>query len=272
MNIVFWSIDNVHSGCSTSALCMSLWHALQIEDESDERVSFIQTGFSNYTSDYALLGPQVLTESYFGTGMDNLLSIARSRALVYEDAYNSSISLADKNMLYYIASRQTNRESYNQTLRKLPDLLSELNEHVDYNYIDLTSGSGTVTNDVLALADILVIHVSQNDLVLRQSVQMAESLITDGVTTKKKLRFCIGNYESSSVLSEKNIAKKYSLMRRRTFRIPRNIGLLDAIGVGRMNEFFAKYSGSMDHYKGITDQKEFFDTLQSNLEFFEKED
>lgn len=271
MNIVFWSIDNVHAGCSTNALCMAFWHALQIEDESDERVSFIQTGFKNYASDYALLGPQVLTESYFGTGMDNLLSIARSRALVYEDAYNSSFSLADKNLLYYIASRQTNKESFEQTLKKLPDLITELNDHVDYNYVDLSAGASESANEVLALADIIVMNVSQNDLVLQQSIKAAESLISDGVTIKGKLRFCVGNYEPASVLSMRNITKKYSLLRKRAFFIPRNVGLLDAIGSGTMNEFFAKNNGARNHNKGITDQKEFFDTLQKNLDYIEKE-
>lgn len=262
MKIAFWSIDNVHTGCSTSALCMALWHALQIEDESDERVSFIQSCFSNYMSDFALLGPQVLTESYFGTGMDNLLSIAKSRAVMYEDAYNSSFSLADKNLLYYIASRQTNKESFDQTLEKLPKLISELNEHVDYNYIDLGSGMTPITNEVLTLSDIVVIHVSQNELVLQQSIKAAETLLDAGAIEKKNLRFCVGNYESSSIMSKKNIEKKYPLMRRRTLCIPRNMGLLDAVGDGRMNEFFAKNSGNSDRHKGVTDQKEFFDTLQ----------
>lgn len=270
MKIVFWSADNSHSGCSTSALCMALCHALQIEDESDERVSFIQTGFSDFSSDYALFGSRVLTETYFGTGMDNLLSIARSRALVYEDAYNSSFSLADRNLLYYIASRQTNREFFDQTLKKLPELVTELDEHVDYNYIDLCCCTDSVVNEILSRADVLVIHVSQNDLVLRQSVQMAESLVASGAVKKQSLRFCIGNYEPGSTLSKKNIEKKYALMRHRTFVVPRNIGLLDAVGTGRMNEFFMKNSGNMGRYKGITDQKEFFDTLRQNLEFFEK--
>lgn len=272
MNIVFWSLDHVHAGCSTNALSMALWHALHIDDALDDRVSFIQTGFANYATDYAILGSQVLTENYFGTGMDNLLSIARSRALVYQDAYNSSFSLADKNLLYYIASRQTNRESFNQTLTKLPDLIAGLNEHVEFNYIDLTGGEDALSDGLLALTDILVINVLQNDLVLNQSIEKADSLIASGLCTKKQLRFCIGNYEPASTQSVKNLAKKYPLLRRRTFCIPRNIDLLDAMATGRMYEFFAKNSGSMERYKGITDQKEFFDTLQKNLDYFEKEE
>lgn len=271
MNIVFWSVDNAHAGCSTNALAMAFWQALSIEDESDERVSFIQTGFMDFSSDYALLGPQVLQESYFGTGMDNLLSIARSRELVYEDAYNSSFSLADKNMLYYIASRQMNRESFDQTMSKLPELLEGLNAHVDYNYIDLMHGESELADRVLAKADLVVINVSQNELVLRESVKAAERLMKDELTTKKKLRFCIGNYEASSMHSLKNIAKRFPIMRGKLFSIPRNIDFLDAIGAGRMNEYFMKNSGSLGRYKGVSDQHDFFDTLQKNLDYFEKE-
>lgn len=271
MNIVFWAVDNAHAGCSTNALAMAFWQALSIEDESDERVSFIQTGFMDFSSDYALLGPQVLQESYFGTGMDNLLSIARSRELVYEDAYNSSFSLADRNMLYYIASRQMNRESFDQTMGKLPELIEGLNAHVDYNYIDLMHGENELVDAVFAKADIIVVNVSQNELVLQESAKAADRMIKCEFTTKKKLRFCIGNYEASSTYSLKNIAKRFPIMRGRIFCIPRNIDFLDAIGAGRMNEFFVKNSGSLSRYKGISDQHEFFDTLQKNLEYFEKE-
>lgn len=271
MNIVFWSVNNAHACCSTNALAMAFWQALNIEDESDERVSFIQTGFSDFSSDYALLGPQVLQESYFGTGMDNLLSIARSRELVYEDAYNSSFSLADKNMLYYIASRQMNRESFEQTMSKLPDLIKGLNAHVDYNYIDLMHGESELADEVIAIADIIVVNASQNELVLQESAKAADRMIKSELATKKKLRFCIGNYETSSTYSLKNIAKRYPIMRGRIFCIPRNIDYLDAIGAGRMNEFFVKNSGSLGHYKSASDQHEFFDALQKNLGYFEKE-
>lgn len=271
MIIVFWAVENAHACCSINALSMAFWQALTIEDESDERVSFIQTGFSDFSSDYALLGPQVLQESYFGTGMDNLLSIARSRELVYEDAYNSSFSLADKNMLYYIASRQKNRESFDQTMGKLPELIDGLNAHVDYNYIDLMHGDSELTDRIIEKADILVVNASQNEFVLQESAKAAERMIKGGLTTKKKLRFCIGNYEASSTYSMKNIAKRFPLMRGRIISIPRNIDFLDAIGAGRMNEFFVKNSGGLRRYKGVSDQHDFFDALQKNLDYFEKE-
>lgn len=271
MNIVFWANDNAHAACSINALAMAFWQALSIEDESDERVSFIQSGFMDFSSDFAILGPQVLQESYFGTGMDNLLSIARSRELVYEDAYNSSFSLADKNMLYYIASRQMNRESFEQIMGKLPELIEGLNAHVDYNYIDLMHGESDLADRIISKADIVVINVSQNELVLQESVKAAERLMKEELTTKQKLRFCVGNYEPSSIFSLKNIVKRFPIMRGKLFCIPRNTDFLDAIGTGRVNEYFMKNSGSLGRYKGVSDQHDFFDTLQKNLDYFEKE-
>ena len=271
MNISFWSVEHAHAGCSANALAMALWHALQIEDESDERVSFTQTGFTDFSLDYALLGPLVLTEKYFGTGMDNLLSIARSRSIRYDDAYNSCFSLADKNLFYYIASRQTNRDSFELTLQKLPELVEDLNDNLDYNYIDLMPGESPLVNEVLKLSDFVVINVSQNELVLQKSVKAAEQLLANNTVTKKKLRFCIGNYEANSALSIRNIVKKYPFMRSSTFYIPRNIEFMDAMSSGRMIEFFMKHSGNMAAYKGISDQKAFFDSLQNNLDYFEKE-
>lgn len=263
MKIAFWTPTLMkNAGASSSMISIASAAAMEIADESNKTVGIIQTKFASHSIDYALLGKGVLGDSFFGTGIDALLTAAKSRCVTEDDVKNSSISVLDDHLLLYKATIQKIQESYEADMSYFLDVYDALGDYLENVFVDIGNGIGGVNLDVLKASDVIVVNLSQNAYLIEQAMKEIKMLNLTNVY------YCIGNYDSGSATTIKNLQKKYSPMKRHTLVVPRNVDFMDAFGNGTVREFFLKNYKSTEKSSAIYP---YFSQLKNNLKVLKLE-
>lgn len=195
-----------------------------------------QTHFNmNNLESYLIGGKENSRDVFMNIGIDGLASVVKFRAIDRETIENYSIQLLNHKLTLLPGTSEENRNVFIQDIGKMVSvLLQEVNRYYDYIFVDVNSGGDEVTRTVLALADAVVVNLSQNKNVLEQYAASWKP-------ENKKLLYLIGGYDKDSIYSRYNMIHMYHfLTEKNTGIIPYNTEFMDAQSQGNVIKFMLK--------------------------------
>jgi cellulose biosynthesis protein BcsQ len=188
-----------------------------------------------------LEAPLVSTSSVIGkeylmdVGIDALARSIKSSPLDADIIENCSISLLNKQLNLLPCTSKNNRDIYENDMSKtITGILHAVSCYHDIVFIDTNSGRNDLTIKILENADLIVVNLSQNRIML-------DDYAMNYKFDNKKIFYLIGNYNSNSKYNLKNIQKSYQWMKNKnTAVIPYNTEYMDAQSDGQVIQFMMK--------------------------------
>lgn len=166
-------------------------------------------------------------------GIDILVRNYKTARLKPEQIYNASFSLMDNQLNLYPGTKKGSREVYEmEAQRAFNAVVDKIEECHDNVFIDVASGYSENSRSILENADVAVINLSQNRYVLERYFERP--------LHHEKIVYLIGDYNTASSYSLRNLEKIYPRLKGRTGVIPITAGFLDAQNDGRIIPFLLK--------------------------------
>lgn len=234
MKIAFWSNADQKCGVSSNLAAISVASVI--------RFPYTITVFENHLSHNnlgrAFLGRpnvdmlhEVGTNYYEGGGIEGILRKIY-RGNYHKDILSSHIKEIIHQHLYYIPqSRVIHSEIFDYELnRSISPLFHLMEDYTDICYIDTASHNNLSSKTILEEADLIVVNLCQNLLVLEDFFLKYSSLISKAI-------FLVGNYSIHSILTSKSISKHYKIPWENIAVIPTNETFQNACYSGSLVEF-----------------------------------
>ena len=234
MNIVFWSECQGRCATSGNMLAVSIMSSLVYS------VKGIVVQFDNCSKaiDDVFEGKRptnfLMEEyAYYGRkGIDDLLDKSQLKEIEVADIRSNIIPVKNTCISYLPVSKRTKSGlSDREVIASSKRIMELLNEAGGYNFIDCVNGERSVTKNIIANADIVVVNICQG-------MNVDKLMISEQV--KKKAVFLVGKYDAQSNENLTSICKKYDISRESIVAIPYNIEFHDAMQEGRLVSFLTK--------------------------------
>ena len=236
MKIAFWSNVGEKCGVSSNLAAISVASAIRFP----YTVTVLENHLSHNNLGRAYMGRthvdmlrEVGTNYYEGGGIEGLLR------KIYRGEHSpgmlsSYIKEIIQDHLYYIPqSKVIHNEIFDYEFDHCINRLFQLmEEHSDISFIDTTNHNSLSTIKILEEADLIVVNLCQNSIILEDFFLSYPSL-------KSKAVFLIGNYTGHSILNSKRISKMYEIPLENITVIPYNEMFKIAILSGNIVEFIS---------------------------------
>lgn len=237
MKIAFWSNVSQRCGVSSNLAAVSVASVIRYP----YTVAVFENHLCHNNLGRTFLGtPQVDmlhevgTNYYEGGGIEGLLR------KIYRGDYPKSIlqtyikEIIHKHLYYIPQSRVIHNEIFDYEMDySIATLFQLLEEYADLCFIDTAAHNNMSTNTILEEADLIVVNLCQNTLILEDFFLNHSSLIEKAV-------FLIGNYSSQSTITMKKIMKLYEIPAGNIAAIPYNEIFQNAFHYGRLVEFVSR--------------------------------
>jgi hypothetical protein len=177
----------------------------------------------------------VKEETYYfsNLGLDQLMRNMHSKMKGERMILRSSIPLMNEKLYYIPQSHITNKELLEYELnQEIDSLFSHLEAFSDLVYIDTASSEYSSSKVILEEADMVVVSLSQNSLILSNFFENYSFI-------KDKAVYLIGNYNQYSRFNLNAIINKYQIEKEKISVIPYNVEFADASAEGKMISFLS---------------------------------
>lgn len=235
MKIAFWSNTRGKNGVTSNLTCVSIMGAI----DGTRKTLLLENHYNINNLENALIKQDrtmVKEESYFYNqiGLDSLIKRVHSRMVNESSVQEASISLMNGTMHYIPQSHISNKEffeyEFNQVIHPLFRVLEDFGDVV---YVDTAGCDHLSSKVILNEADLVVVNLSQNPLILSNYFKNYSSL-------HEKAVYLIGNYNPDSRFNLKNIIRMYHIDKNKIAVIPYNIEYKDAVAEGNAIRFLMR--------------------------------
>lgn len=203
MLVAFWSPFH-GTGNSANMMAVSGF----ISEKTKKNILITHTHFNMNNLEKPLLGDIDPGSFFEETGLEALIRHFKSGNIDGEQVRNCTIDISE-NLHLMAGVRMTSRDSYENEMMKslIVNVLKKIEQYYDYVMVDVNSGYGGVTKEILKEADIKVITLRQNrDMI---------SLLSENITSDTAgSLYLFGNYDEYSKLSIRNLRHAFRYMKK----------------------------------------------------------
>lgn len=234
MKIAFWSNVSQRCGVSSNLAAVSVASVIRFPYSVaifENHLCHNNLGNTFLGTPQANLLYEVGTNYYEGGGIEGLLR------RIYRGDYPKSIlrtyikEIIQDHLYYIPQSKVIHNGIFDYEMENsIVTLFQLIEEYADLCFIDVSSHDNISTNTILEEADLIVVNLCQNALILEDFFLNHSSLIEKAV-------FIIGNYSGQSVITMKKIMKLYDIPAGIIAAIPYNEMFANAFHYGRLVEF-----------------------------------
>lgn len=236
MLVSFWSGDDVRTGVTTSAACVSYYYARRYE----EKVALFENHVPLHQSlEDILIGRKQFSflfeePIYYGKpdSINYIYGLMKSGMSVpsFSDV---SIHMAD-DKLHYLPLSSRNQDLFDYEFNKIIEkLLSELSENYDVIFADLKKFNTMTTKKIIEKSDYIFLNLSQKEFDINKFLQNYS-------LDYNKLFFIIGRFKKVGNLGFKEFIKEYNMDESRSSYIPYNQKISMACRNGSLARFLNK--------------------------------
>ena len=238
MKIAFWSNCKGRAGTTSNMTCMSIVCSMlkrkkSILFENHYNLNGIEQTLVNCRQTHR----NILREefSYYDqTGLEGLIRREHAHHTYDEVMEDVSMKFLD-NLIYYLPEiRNMNQEYFefelNQVIRPL---LAFLDKSFDFVFADTAFNNSLSTKSILEDAELVVVNLCQNKVLLDHFFANYSSLIEKSI-------FLIGNYQEQSRYNLKSIRRRYQIPKELIGVIPFNMEFCDAANNGTTVEYLTR--------------------------------
>ncbi len=204
--IIYWSplhgqgqTSNLH----VSAFIMSILHK--------KRVLMLQTHFSKNNLEGPLVGQNSGIHSYKNElfqdiGLDAAVTYSNINKLNLQTLESCCLTFHGTSLLLLPGSETNNRETFDRDIgKKIMKLIRDAEEFVDLVLIDANSGEDDLSFQLMSIADLIVINLTQRRHVLEKFIfDYGERFVYD-----RKVFYLFGDYDNNSVCNINNCRIKF---------------------------------------------------------------
>lgn len=236
MKIVFWAPVHGQTRQSSNLLALALYMAL----EQRRRLLITQTQFRMNDLEDAIVGragaKEIRERFYQNMGIDSLIRCIKRKMPQKDDVENCCVQvLSNAELMLLPGSQVGNYEVYYKTFcETIVPVFRETEKYFDAVLIDTNPGMNQINHQLLEEADLVVVNLSQNigvlDLYFNNIPKELE---------RKKVFYMLGSYLADSCYNLENLRLRYRRLKKNNSGvIPVNVGFMDAISGGRMQDYF----------------------------------
>lgn len=234
MKIAFWSNTGQKSGVSSNLAAISVASVIRFPytiSVFENHLCYNNLGRAFFNTPNVDMLHEVGTNYYEGGGMEGILRKIY-RGDYQKDILKAYIKEIIYQHLYYIPqSRVIHNEMFDYEFNhSITPLFRLMEDYTDLCFIDTAGQNSLSSKTILEEADLIVVNLCQNSLVLDDFILNYSSLIP-------KALFIIGNYTFHSLLTVKRISKQYQIPMENMTVIPSNPMFRDAFHNGSIVEF-----------------------------------
>lgn len=167
------------------------------------------------------------------TRMEYLLKRIHSNSN-HKDVIRTVVISLLQDFIYLMPGKIRNGEWFEYELNEIIEpLFHALESFHELVYVDTLSNQNITTKYILEMADLVVVNLNQNPIVLKDFFENYEAL-------REKAIYLIGNYTKYSQYNLKNIQKKYKIPQGKIAVIPYNIEYKEALADGNIISFLTR--------------------------------
>lgn len=238
MKVAFWSNCKGRAGTTSNMACMSvictmLKQTKSILFENHFNLNGLEQAFvqQRRTSQYLL---REELSYYDQTGLEGLMRRVHSNHTYEEVMEDVSLKFLD-NLIYYLPKKCNMNQEYfefelNQVIKPLMTFLSNIFEFV---FVDTAYNNTLSTKSILEGADLVVVNLCQNKILLDHFFSNYESLV-------EKSYFLIGCYQKEARYNLKNIRRRYQIPKNQIGVIPYNLEFGEAVNSGTIIQYLLR--------------------------------
>lgn len=250
MHIVFWSCIPGHAAVTSSMLSI----ACSCAAYQRYNTAILQTQYNKNNLQYPFFkfADKENVEMYNSIGMDALIRSAKG-GTVSGGVDTCAASFMDAKMSVFTQSINADHAAYHQSLNEaLPLVVKCLDSTFDLSFIDTAAGNVDTSMKALALADVIVVCLPQEDWIINY-------FFTKYKLNSTKVFYLFGNYDSKSNKTIKTVMHdkrfKGHLNSKNTAYIAHDIDFANALNSSDLVSFFVrgiqdkKKSGNDEYFK-----------------------
>lgn len=245
MKVAFWSNASAKCGVSANLAAVSVASVIRYP----YTIVTMENHLSNHNLGQTYLGTnhptmvyEVGSNYYDGGGIEGLLR------KIYRGIYPSGIlksylkEVISEHLYYIPQSKVIHNEIFDYEFNHcMKELFHLVEEYSDICFIDTAYQNTYSSNAILEEADLIVVNLCQNPIILEDFFLNHNSLSSKSI-------YLIGNYNYHTNLSSRCIAKMYEIPRESILSIPSNEEFNNSIQKGSIVEFISSnYSCGMDN-------------------------
>jgi len=233
--VVFWG--PVHGQMGTTSNCISAACMIGLESPIRTLIGSTQGAFSTLESIVLKPSERMVREPFQRSGLDALERLARNQRLTAMNVSDYTIPLLYQRLdILRGSQRKDQEEGIDAELWEM--ILGHAKQAYELVLLDENSGVRQVgTMQSLQASDVVVINLNQNAAVLEQF--SANQELMDLLQTKACV-YVLGQYESASKYTARNIARKYKFVEE-LCTMPRCVDFMDACNDHSVLEFMLRH-------------------------------
>lgn len=202
MKIGFWQLERGH-GCTTSNLAAI---ATYISLKSNMRSVLFQTHYdkNNLMQSFYVNKKQGSQDAIGEPGIDELIRLIMSHKNNKEEVAAATYTFLNGRLNLLYETFKVNKELYFRDLEQSYSKILDAFESIyDIVFVDIEAGTSDLSMALLEECDYVVCSLSQEKSLL-------DKLFKSNILDYDKSIFVLGDYDSYSIMSHKNIIRSYS--------------------------------------------------------------
>ncbi len=255
MKIAFWGGE---MECGTTSNLMAL--GAYISSRGNCQVAMLQAegkkqSIRNFFSGKPTEFVKEKSNYYALEGLDYLLSVGKRRPLD-KQLVKRNLETLGEGLFCLTAGNRGLAELYpKETDGVLLQVIEQLEEVMDFTFIDCGRREDEWARELLRDADLVVVN-------LKQSTESFDRFFLHQVKLSKKCLYVIGNYQKESVYNRRNLERIYRIPENQLAVVPYNPEFQQALERGRLDKYM---QGKGDFYVSET-RKYFMQELEQILQ------
>lgn len=235
MKIVFWS--SMHGQASTANM---LAMALAASIGCKKKTLITQSHYNLNNLEVPLIGRIEDKEFYRDIGLDALIRCMKSREITGEIIDSCSVSIIKDKMDLLLGTKQSSRDIFEADISKLMvKIINSGGSFYELVFVDVNSGTGEITMNLLENADVVVVNLRQNEEMLTQYFNTYDRWIMEKLNGR--IFYLLGAYDKASKYSLHNLRRRYKRLKSNNSGIvPYSIQFSDCFSDGSLVKHFTR--------------------------------
>lgn len=239
MKVAFWSNSNGRAGTTSNMTCISILCAMleqkkSILFENHYNLNGLEQAFIQGRGHYQSIMKEEFS-FYDQRGLDGLIRRVHSNYTYDEIMEDVSLKFLDGQLYYLPKNHDMNHEYFEFELNQVvKPLFYLLNRTFDFVFVDTASNNSLSTKMILEEADLVVVNLCQNKVLLDHFFSNYQSLLSKSV-------FLIGNYQEKSRYNLKTIHRRYQIPNEILGAVPFHFLFGEAMNRGSAITYFMQH-------------------------------